>query len=235
MIHQLALLLMAPVFVAQGEYVKRSTPKLEEAMGPRSGTCGKGKRLRLLLLGDSAAAGVGVQYQSQALSGHLANELSDYFRLKWHLVAKSGMTTRAMSQQLVYHPREPYDIVVLSLGVNDIAQPISSMKWVEQQKMLVNQLRHRFSCKQIILTKIPPIERFPALPSPLRWYMGNKAKSFNQRLTYWVNKEHDCDLIDLNHKLEPHHMAIDGFHPGEAVYQCWGEAIASVIKARWKD
>ncbi|WP_299020093.1 SGNH/GDSL hydrolase family protein [uncultured Photobacterium sp.] len=233
MIHHLALLLMAPVFVVQGQYVRRNTPKLEEAWGPRSGSIGQGKPLRLLLIGDSAAAGVGVEHQSQALSGHLVNELADSFQLEWNLVAESGMTTKAMSQQLVYQPRLPYDIVIASLGVNDVTQPISSMKWIEQQKVLVNQLRQRFSCQQIILTKIPPMEKFPALPHPLGWYLGNKAKSFNRQLAQWVIKEKDCDLIDINHQLGAHHMATDGFHPGPAIYQYWGEAIAQVIKSRW--
>ena len=233
MIHHLALLLLAPVFVAQGHYVRRVTPKLGEAQGPRNGRTGKGKELRILLLGDSAAAGVGADKQSQALSGHLVNALSDHFQLEWQLLAKSGLTTHETHHTLQHHPKQHYDIVILSLGVNDVTKPLSSLSWIQQHKALIVRIRRHFSCKQIILTKIPPMEKFPALPNPLRWYLGSKAKSFNRQLSNWAATQDDCELIDLNHRLSPAHMASDGFHPGPEIYQFWGQTIAQVIKERW--
>ena len=233
MIHHLALLVLAPVLVAQGHYVRRVTPRLGEAPGPRSGRSGKGKELRILLLGDSAAAGVGADDQSQALSGHLVDALSGDFQLEWQLVAKSGLTTQQTRHALKQLPRQAYDIVILSLGVNDVSQPISSLSWIYQHKALIAQIRRHCSCRQIILTKIPPMEKFPALPNPLRWYLGSKAKSFNRQLVSWAATQDDCELIDLNHRLSPVHMASDGFHPGPAIYRCWGQTIARIIKDRW--
>ncbi|MGR5147052.1 SGNH/GDSL hydrolase family protein [Photobacterium alginatilyticum] len=233
MIHNLILLLMAPVFIVQGRYVRKVTPKLEEASGPRSGSAGQGRVLRVLLVGDSAAAGVGAEDQSQALSGNVVNQLSSHFKLEWQLHAKSGSTTRDTRSSLSDHPRQAYDIVIVSLGVNDVTKPLSSIRWLHQQKALVTQIRNHFSCRQIILTKIPPMEQFPALPHPLRWYLGSKAKAFNRQLTRWADTQDDCELIDLNYRLKPEQMAIDGFHPGPEIYQFWGATIAEVIKARW--
>ena len=51
-------LALAPLLVVQGWYVKRITPRLPEAEGARQGVTGQGQRLRLLVVGDSAAAGV---------------------------------------------------------------------------------------------------------------------------------------------------------------------------------
>ena len=64
--HKLAAIGLAPLLILQGLYVRRVTPKLPEPLGKRSGVHGTGPRLRLLILGDSAAAGVGVSTQSQA-------------------------------------------------------------------------------------------------------------------------------------------------------------------------
>lgn len=233
MLHHLALLLLAPVFIAQGHYVRRVTPKLEEAVGPRRGRTGRGNKLRVLLLGDSAAAGVGADSQSQALSGNVIGELRNHFRLEWQLLAKSGLTTRETRHTLKRQPRKPYDIVIVSLGVNDVTKPLSSLNWIHQQKALIAQIRRHYSCRQIILTKIPPMEKFPALPNPLRWYLGNKAKAFNHQLSRWAETQEDCELLDLNHKLTADHMAKDGFHPGPLIYQFWGQAIADTIKERW--
>jgi len=58
-----AMVVLSPLLVCQGIYVRRVTPKLPEADGPRSGEAGSGALLRLLVLGDSAAAGVGVRTQ----------------------------------------------------------------------------------------------------------------------------------------------------------------------------
>jgi hypothetical protein len=70
-----AMLALAPILLCQGKYVRRVTPKLPEADGPRFGEAGVGKPLRLLVLGDSAAAGVGVNTQQEALAGHLVKGL----------------------------------------------------------------------------------------------------------------------------------------------------------------
>ncbi len=233
MLHQLVLLLMAPVLLPQGIFIRKSTPRLKEAAGPRNGIEGQGKPLRLLLIGDSAAAGVGVEHQSQALSGQLISTLCDQFRIDWQLIAKTGVTTKEVWRKLSDHPKQDYDIVIVSLGVNDVTTQLSSSEWMKLQKRLVAQLRDCFSCQQIILTKIPPMHKFPALPNPLRWYLGSKAKAFNRKLERWVSTQSDCETITIEHQLDPDQMASDGFHPGPEIYQYWGNAVAQVIRARW--
>ena len=71
---RLRTLLTAPLWLAQGVHVAITTERLPEAAGPRQGRIGAG-RLRLLILGDSSAAGVGVATQDLALAGRLAAAL----------------------------------------------------------------------------------------------------------------------------------------------------------------
>lgn len=60
-------IVLAPVLAVQGRQVKKNTPRLPEAKGPRKGIQENGgKQIRLLILGDSAAAGVGVDHQDHA-------------------------------------------------------------------------------------------------------------------------------------------------------------------------
>ncbi|MGF1683733.1 SGNH/GDSL hydrolase family protein [Photobacterium minamisatsumaniensis] len=233
MIHQIVLLLMAPVLLPQALYVRKSTPRLKEAAGSRNGVAGSGKNLRLLLIGDSAAAGVGAEHQSQALAGRVVNALSDSFQLDWQLIAKTGVTTKQTCKKIAQQSKQDFDIVIVSLGVNDVTKPLSSTEWIKQQKELIELIRQSFSSQQIILTKIPPMEKFPALPHPLRWYLGSKAKTFNRKLEHWVATQNDCELIHIEHDLGPQHMASDGFHPGPAIYDVWGSTVADVIKSRW--
>src|SRR3712207_5729388 len=71
--------LLAPVLLRQGARVRRTTPVLPEAAGDRSGregATGGQAPLRLLVVGESTAAGVGVEHQRDALPRQLAAELS---------------------------------------------------------------------------------------------------------------------------------------------------------------
>ena len=81
---KLSTLVLLPVLFVQGTKVRKNTPRLLEASGDREGIVGKGRPLSLLILGDSAAAGVGVETQQDALSG----------RGKAHDPTCDGCTTR---------------------------------------------------------------------------------------------------------------------------------------------
>lgn len=76
-----ARLLLSPLLAAQALWVISRALQLPEAAGPRSGVTGTGPILRLRIIGDSSAAGVGVAHQDQALAGQLASELSPHFNV----------------------------------------------------------------------------------------------------------------------------------------------------------
>ena len=70
-------LALAPLLVAQAVATRRRAPVLPEAAGRarRRASATARPALRLLIAGDSSAAGVGVARQEQALVGHLARAL----------------------------------------------------------------------------------------------------------------------------------------------------------------
>ncbi len=79
--HLAATIALGPLLLLQGRHVRRVTPVLPEPPGPRQGRSGAGPALRLLILGDSAAAGVGASTQGEALSGQLVQTLARRFDL----------------------------------------------------------------------------------------------------------------------------------------------------------
>ncbi|WP_417701307.1 hypothetical protein [Pseudophaeobacter sp.] len=56
-------ILLFPVLVAQGAFVRRSALHLADPSGRRDGVSGQGPDLRLLIIGDSSAVGVGTSHQ----------------------------------------------------------------------------------------------------------------------------------------------------------------------------
>ena len=231
--HLLSTVAFAPVLLWQGRRVRAEVPRLPEAQGERSGIAGTGPVLRLLIVGDSAAAGVGVATQAQALSGGLVSSLCGSFELHWKLLATTGHATAEAIADLNAMDATPFDIVVTSLGVNDVTARHSLSQWRSEQKALITLLQSRFEARHIFLSGLPPMHLFPALPQPLRWYIGSRAKQFDAALRLLADTSPHCEYVPLNFiGLSEGEMASDGFHPGPAIYQQWADEIARRIKAQ---
>ena len=145
------------------------------ARGAAEGATGEGAPLRVLVLGDSAGAGVGAASQDEALTGRIVAGLVDRFRVEWRLVARTGATTASTFRHLERAEAFATDVVVTSLGVNDVTGNVGVERFLRQQAALFALLRGKFGARLILASGIPPMDRFPALPQPLRWYLGARA------------------------------------------------------------
>jgi len=224
-IHRLSTVLLGPLLLKQGKMVRQQTIRLPEPEGKRQGVTGNGSALRLLILGDSAAAGVGAGHQSEALSGQLVAELSKTYRLEWQLLAETGWRTRDVSQAIEQLAGQPFDLIVTSIGVNDVTANLSLSQWQNQQQALIAKLHDKFSPQRILLSAVPPMERFTAMPQPLRWYVGNRAAQFNQVLRNALSAESRCTFVQVDAEQSADHLAADGFHPSPIAYQLWAEQL----------
>lgn len=227
--HLLATAALGPLLLVQGYHVRRVTPRLPEPPGPRSGRAGEGSPLRLLVAGDSAAAGVGAASQDEALTGRLVSELSACRALNWRLEAKTGYTTADAHAHLAALPEDRFDVVVLSLGVNDVTGGVGCARWLGRLAALAELLRARFAPRAILFTALPPMHLFPALPQPLRWYLGARALDFNAALADWLSRQQGCYLVSPDFRPDPASIASDGFHPGPSAYTVWAAGITRDI------
>lgn len=222
-------ILLGPVLLLQGLYIKKRTPELPEPVGPRAGIIGDGELMRILIVGDSAAAGVGVLEQFDALSGQLIKELSLRYCVHWRLIAKTGLNTQELIEELNSVDENNVDIVVSSLGVNDVTSGTSCKQFKRQQLDLYSLLLDRFSARHIIVNKVPPMHEFPALPQPLRWFLGNRAQALNIELSELVASDSRLNLMSIDFPVDKEFFADDGFHPSKKAYQFWGEKLAVLI------
>lgn len=228
----LARLALGPLLLAQGKRVRRVTPVLPEPAGPREGAAGEGPLLRLLIVGDSAGAGVGAATQDDALSGRLVARLRDRFRVEWRLVARTGATTASTLRDLKRIEPFTTDAVVTSLGVNDVTGDVSASRFITLQTALHSLLRDRFGARLILVSGLPPVHQFPALPQPLRWYLGARARELDHALGRVLPNGHGAEFMAFKGALGPPVMAPDGFHPGPAVYEAWAAEAAGRILER---
>jgi lysophospholipase L1-like esterase len=187
----------------------------------------------LLIIGDSAAAGVGVSHQDKALSGQLVSQLVEHFRVDWRLEAISGATTTSTLASLPQLEDRKYDVVVTSLGVNDVTSSIGCLEWLDSQQKLRELLSKKFGAKLIIVSGLPPVHEFSGLPQPLRRYLGARATRFDNALKAEIDHDSTSVFLNLRFPGDPSHMAVDGFHPGPVVYKEWAKRTAQVITDRW--
>jgi lysophospholipase L1-like esterase len=216
-------LALAPLLVAQAVQARRRAPRLPEAAGPRSGSVGQGTPLRLLVVGDSSAAGVGVTRQSQALAAPLAKYLAQATgaRVQWRLVARSGVTTAQALDLLRGEGPVQADIAVVVTGVNDVVEQVPSQRAVRAREALADELRNRTGVHHVVFAPLPPVHQFPALPRPLRWIAGADARRHDRAMADWARSRRDVSHARLGLMLNRGVMAHDGFHPGPPAYrQC---------------
>lgn len=222
---------LGPWLFYQGRKVRRVTPRLPEAPGPRAGTTGSGPPLRVLIAGDSAAAGVGAASQDEGLSGSLLKALKEDFTVSWQVDARTGSRTADLLRRLETAKAASFDVAVLSLGVNDVTGGTRSKVFVAHQERLLALLKSRFGVRLVISTGLPPMHLFPALPQPLRWCLGERARAFTRLLETVAADEPACRIVTPHLPEDIAYMATDGFHPGPMAYAAWGREVAAVIRA----
>lgn len=224
-------LVLSPLLVAQAVATRVRLPRLPEAGGARRGEVGRGPLLRLLIAGDSSAAGVGVVTQRQALAPQLAARLAAATgrRVRWELHARSGLTTRQTLQLLRAEPPAHADLAVVVTGVNDVVEQVPSHRAVAAREALANWLRNAQAVEHVVFAPLPPVHRFPLLPQPLRHVMGDEARAHDDAIARWAAKRTDVSHLPIALDLGPEAMAADGFHPGEPVYRACGEALAAHV------
>ena len=119
-----------------------------------------------------------------------------------------------------------------SLGVNDVTGRRSLAEWRRQQGQLIALLESRFEARHILLSGLPPMHRFPALPQPLRWYVGSRAREFDEALASLAGDRAGCEFLKPAYAMmNLQAMAADGFHPGPPIYESWAaEAVRRILE-----
>ena len=230
---------LSPLLVAQAVWTRRRLPQLPEPEGVRSGRVGAvcGTPLRLLITGDSSAAGVGVVTQQEALAVQLAERTAEACgaRVQWRLLARSGLTTaqtlQLLQRELVPGGAEHPDVAVVVTGVNDVVDQVPSRLAILARESLANWLRNAHGVQHVVFAPLPPIHHFPGLPQPLRWVAGSDALRHNAALARWAASRSDVSRVEMETPLNKGVMAADGFHPGEPVYRYCASAIAQHLAA----
>jgi lysophospholipase L1-like esterase len=227
----LLLALLWPLLWLQARYVRCTTPRMPEPPGSRAGTAGRGSVVRLLVAGDSRAAGVGVCSQEQALCGQLVRRLGLHHTVQWRVLAANGLDSPGLLSLLQDAPTARFDVVVLSLGANDATGLCAPRRWAQWQNRLAELIEERFEPDLLVHSAVPPMHACSALPQPLRWFMGRWARQMNATLAGQLVDQHRRTLHWHPESTTSAGMALDGMHPNSQGYSVWAEGLSRHILA----
>jgi lysophospholipase L1-like esterase len=225
---------MLPFLIAQGKRTRRVTPRLPEATGPCSGTAGNthgAPPISLLTVGESPVAGVGVTTHEEGITGQLAQCLSALSRrpVAWRACGKNGVTVReAIEQVLPMVPRQPVDIALVAFGVNDTTAFHSVARWRADLHDLLAALQLCCAPRLLLLSGVPSLGHFPALPQPLRWVMGLKAQALDAAVRELAMAFPRTRYVPLAlNPADTGMMALDGYHPSAQGCTAWARVLAA--------
>lgn len=220
---------LMPLMLPLALHTRRTALRLPPAAGPEQGVAGAGfagEPLRLLVIGESTVAGVGVDLLERALPGQLANALS--LRLErpvaWRACGENGITAvEACERLLPQVADEAPDLVVMAFGVNDTTHFTSRSRWRQALEGLGRPFLQRGAC--VAFSAVPPLGHFRALPWPLRLLLGWRARLMDRVLaetTSPMGALHCTATL----AMRPDYLAIDGYHPSELGCEVWAGLLA---------
>ena len=224
-----SLWLLWPLLWLQANHVRRVTLRMPEPPGRRTGRAGCGSLLRLLVAGDSGAAGVGAPTQEEALCGQLVRRLARHHTVQWRVLAVNGLDSPGLHTLLQAASPAHFDVVVLSMGANDATRLCTPLQFAQWQMRLAEIIDLRFEPTLLVHSAVPPMHACLALPQPLRWFMGLWAMQMNQSLAKLLGDYAGREMHWHPESTTTEGMAEDGIHPSSDGYSVWADGLSRRI------
>lgn len=231
---ELAFWLSLPVAAVQGLWLRRTAPRLPEASGARNGIAGTGADLHLLALGDSIIAGVGTGAMEHSLPVRYANALAATraCTVRWRAEGANGADITDLRQRIGGLPGEcRADLVLISIGVNDVTGLSSKRHWRSQLERLAVDIRTRWPQAGVVFAGLPPMGSFPLPPQPLRFTLGRRAATLDAIAAEIIAKQ--AGMLHVPTSISPleHEFCEDGFHPSAKSCAFWASVLAQKTEA----
>lgn len=235
---------LLPVMYVQGKMIRSKVPELPEAKGPEGWTNRDSKqKLKLLTIGESTIAGVGVENHEEGFTGILADELAQKLEIDidWKVYARSGYTAKRVLEEIVPTITEQTaDLLVIGLGGNDAFDLNTPWAWRRDVNKLITRLKEQFPKTPIVFINMPPMHEFPAFTSVIKFTIGGLTDILGETLAKAIVHQEDTHYYakritakDWIERLdvEPQHAIFfsDGVHPSKLAYQVWAKDVSDYI------
>jgi lysophospholipase L1-like esterase len=223
-----------PIYIWQGVGVRLRTERLLPAEGPViHHVGGKGELVRLLVLGDSSAASVGIGNTDQGLAALLAAGIAAKTGrpVDWRAAGFNSATSGQIRDHVV--PNLAHDganLIVLSIGTNDAKNFHTVSRFKREFGGLLYALRAKWPEARIVWSPVVEMEKVPALPPLLGRILGIRADLINRMGTRLCQERGAVPATRLP-IIDSSGFSSDGFHASEAGYAAWADHMLPFVLA----
>jgi lysophospholipase L1-like esterase len=147
--------------------------------------------------------------------------------VEWRVIARPGATSSRIRNRLLAGVPDGQHGTVLMAGVNDIVAGRTPDEWADDIWAVIQTLHEQ--SERVVVTAIPPLRAFPALPARLGRALELRGEQFNavtavlcERLPRVAFATFDSRSFD-----DPFMFAVDGFHPSDLGYERWAPVVAA--------
>lgn len=193
-------------------------------------------RVRLVLLGDSTALGVGVERVSDTVGGQLAELLAGgpgQRRVEVSTLAVASSRAADLGAQVaraLVGPRP--DVAVVLIGGSDVVRLASPVEAAEQLGAAVHRLREVGI--PVVVGTCPDLGAARAFAQPLRQIAGWQARRLVREQTATVRAAGGV-AVDLGaltgavFRADAGTLCHDGYHPSADGYRVWAHALLPAV------
>ncbi|MDY8110268.1 SGNH/GDSL hydrolase family protein [Fulvimarina sp. 2208YS6-2-32] len=210
--------LMFPVYIWQGLKARKQIVRLGLPEGPLTGTIGAPSMdaadVRLLVIGDSCAAGVGVDDIGDSLGPKLAERIYAITgnSVFWRTAGSNSAVSAEVRDHVVPNlAREAYTHIVLMIGTNDAKNFHGARRFKKNFGTLLYALKAKWPEARIIWSPPVDFKRVPALPKALAHVLELRARII-RRTGADLCYERGAFVSTTLPRVEPIGFSKDGFH-----------------------
>lgn len=224
------------VLAAEAFVATRRTYVRPESAPPVAGVYGDAGRpaLRLVVLGDSTGAGLGVRRTDDTVGGRLAAALAtDERRVLLSSVAVSGARTADLRAQVGAALADRPDIAVVLVGANDATHGTRLAAVRRELGEAVRRLRE--AGVAVVVGTCPDLGAVRAFLQPLRALAGGRGSQVAAAETGAVRRS-GGDAVDIAaetgaaFRADSANLASDDFHPSAQGYALWADALLPAVQ-----
>jgi lysophospholipase L1-like esterase len=223
-----------PIYAFQGVRIRNQAMRMappEQLPFVEVNRKAKGEPLRLLFIGDSSAAGVGVTDFKECVAGrtpHLVSEKTGR-SVTCRTCGNNSATAGELRDLIVPNlERAEYDYIIVNIGTNDAKNFHTKKRFKKEFGGLLYALNARFPTAKVIWSGIIDVSKIPLLPSPLNKLMGIRADILRQQANE-LCYERGALFPQTKWRIITENFAEDGFHASSKGYEEWAEELSSYI------
>ena len=172
--------------------------------------------------------GVGIVKHALTLTGLTAVRLNKLLgcSVNWKILAESGLSLKNLNKLIGEQSDEIADLVLVSMGGNDVFQLTPPWVWKNNINTCVKLLFQNENKPLILFSPVPPVGRFPAIPNPLKIVFGFWEFLLQASLAQAINSMDNAYLLDERFPDGKEYYLEDGIHPSPLAYDPWSEKLA---------